>query len=420
MGFDIIVVDSITSEDGDTARFRIRLDTQPTSEVSVYFDTTKNDREQDEGLLATGDFNKRFSVDNWDQYQDVVIVGQDDSVIDGDVIYQVIGAALSDDTRYELLHTPNIQLVNLDNDEDGGGGGGGGGGPGTLILEYSVARDGQTVNGTLTFPQVCASAGSNPPGGYHLTGDTGGLITTFNSSIESVSAGSTHTILFTTLGSGIGSPGSGQFNFVENGGVVSGASGIGVITATAGGNGYFGSITGGTYTPMDPIVPCQFLLSPAENPSNEGNSASLTDESLESLVAAANTLWTAVGFQGSFQNPVTFQVADLPGAVLGLATPQAIFVDRDAAGYGWFVDATPFENEEFVSDESTLLALDATFAAGQMDLLTVLAHELGHVLGLEDLDPDDHPDDLLSSTLLPGVRRLPSVNLIDRVFAEGY
>jgi hypothetical protein len=36
----------------------------------------------------------------------------------------------------------------------------------------------------------------------------------------------------------------------------------------------------------------------------------------------------------------------------------------------------------------------------------VVMHELGHVLGLEDLDPEDSPHDLMSGTLATGVRRL--------------
>jgi hypothetical protein len=42
-----------------------------------------------------------------------------------------------------------------------------------------------------------------------------------------------------------------------------------------------------------------------------------------------------------------------------------------------------------------------------MDLLTVVAHELGHVLGLDDLYGAEHADDLMSAMLPPGVRRLP-------------
>ena len=50
-----------------------------------------------------------------------------------------------------------------------------------------------------------------------------------------------------------------------------------------------------------------------------------------------------------------------------------------------------------------------------MDLLTVVEHELGHVLGLNDLDAS--LNDLMSSTLSDGVRRNISVSDIDAVFA---
>ncbi len=45
-------------------------------------------------------------------------------------------------------------------------------------------------------------------------------------------------------------------------------------------------------------------------------------------------------------------------------------------------------------------------ADGRMDLLTVMMHELGHVLGLDDLDSLDNHDDLMAETLAIGFRRL--------------
>jgi hypothetical protein len=46
-------------------------------------------------------------------------------------------------------------------------------------------------------------------------------------------------------------------------------------------------------------------------------------------------------------------------------------------------------------------------------LLTVVMHELGHVLGLPDLDSDEHPNALMGGQLRPGVQRV-SVGVAER------
>src|SRR5690606_10283787 len=92
------------------------------------------------------------------------------------------------------------------------------------------------------------------------------------------------------------------------------------------------------------------------------------------------------------------RIDDLVGAVLGRLQGDVIVVDRDAAGYGWFIDPTPDTNEEFpVIPDGRLSAPADNPARGMIDLLTVLSHELGHVLGL----PDAHKDDELMSADLP-------------------
>jgi len=41
-------------------------------------------------------------------------------------------------------------------------------------------------------------------------------------------------------------------------------------------------------------------------------------------------------------------LAELAGGAVGQTTANTITLDTDAAGYGWFVDSTPYDNEEFV------------------------------------------------------------------------
>src|SRR5581483_10633361 len=110
---------------------------------------------------------------------------------------------------------------------------------------------------------------------------------------------------------------------------------------------------------------------------------------------------------------VSVVLADLPGRELGLQAGNAVFVDRDAAGYGWFADPTPLQDEEFTGP-GPLTAPSGSPGARGIDLLTVLEHEYGHVLGLPDRDAAGHPNDVMADTLAPGVRRLFS---LDALFA---
>jgi hypothetical protein len=101
---------------------------------------------------------------------------------------------------------------------------------------------------------------------------------------------------------------------------------------------------------------------------------------------------------------VTFDVVDLPGDLLGRATGSTVEIDVDAAGHGWFVDATPDDNREFStrSGEMELTAPVGVEAAGRVDLLTVVMHELGHVLGAEHTESST----LMDAALPPGTRRM--------------
>jgi len=128
---------------------------------------------------------------------------------------------------------------------------------------------------------------------------------------------------------------------------------------------------------------------------------SVTTEGVESLragdldrtVKEAVRRWSATGLttsEGSRLDRLTARTADLPGLMLGRARGTAIDLDTTAAGHGWFVDATIRDGESFAG----------------IDLLTVVMHEIGHVLGREHAAPETGAGALMSRTLEAGTRHL--------------
>jgi hypothetical protein len=128
--------------------------------------------------------------------------------------------------------------------------------------------------------------------------------------------------------------------------------------------------------------------------------AAVTDEALRRWAAVVGS--DAVAGLSA----VTWELADLPGNLLGLASDGAVCIDRDAAEYGWFVDPTPWDDDEFLAARTAdeLRARRGSLAADRADLLTAVMHELGHMLGLADkIDRGG----LMQDSLGLGLRRLP-------------
>jgi hypothetical protein len=139
---------------------------------------------------------------------------------------------------------------------------------------------------------------------------------------------------------------------------------------------------------------------------NEGLAGPVSGE----LATAAVARWGLAGISPDELvrlQGVSIRSEDLPADVLAVTDGNRITLDTTAAGHGWFVDATPADDAEFrvAAGTSELVPPPGSPLSDQVDLLTVLLHELGHVLGRVDLASDSHS--LMAGALSAGVRRLP-------------
>jgi hypothetical protein len=187
---------------------------------------------------------------------------------------------------------------------------------------------------------------------------------------------------------------------------VAGRTGKGNLTWTVTDNGSRAM----TLTEKLPIT-VGSALRPATAASQSNATDIVTPTELQPLVDAAISRWAAAGLEPAkvamlARVPVT--IADLSSqGYLGYASVDQIVIDDNGAGLGWFIDVTPNADEEFAASARTRTSAGPDSASARMDLLTVVMHEMGHVLGLGDLDLQPHAEQLMAGTLAVGQRRVP-------------
>ncbi len=139
-----------------------------------------------------------------------------------------------------------------------------------------------------------------------------------------------------------------------------------------------------------------------------GPAVATTD--LPAIVAEAISRWNStqwISETGINLATVTFDVTDLDGGALALADSGTVLIDIDAAGFGWFIDPTPDDDSEFPNDlgNGVWSADSNSDAFGDFDLLSVVMHELGHTVGLEDLTDSTDATDLMASQFNGSIRK---------------
>src|SRR5262245_50886844 len=137
----------------------------------------------------------------------------------------------------------------------------------------------------------------------------------------------------------------------------------------------------------------------------------LNEHELAPVVEEALRLWTDSDLvpDQALLDKTTFEIADLPDRVLGQARGTTVTLDSTAAGWGWFVDTSLGDSVEFAVglSDTIRMAPESSPAHDRVDLLTVLLHEIGHVIGYGHDYAEGSPTlAVMSDRLSPGERVL--------------
>jgi hypothetical protein len=202
---------------------------------------------------------------------------------------------------------------------------------------------------------------------------------------KTLNANSDYTLAITLKGRTISVRLNGQAvaGYAFNGLVVDG--GFGLLSAR--GTSSFDKMTVKTDDPAfapEGGTPMLAAYAPLGKPSE----ATLTQAELNLVVAEALQRWTEqYGTEPLAE--VSFEVSDLRGLALGEVLDNTVRIDATAAGHGWSLSGE----------------------VGKMNLLVVVMHEVGHVMGLE------HTPGLGSQTELMGVVLAPQGGTEQQAFA---
>jgi len=168
--------------------------------------------------------------------------------------------------------------------------------------------------------------------------------------------------------------------------------------------------TGHAVGPTPPAKFPQFQLFAGPAGQAGAVTVAVTQMQVRALLPEAIAAWQAAGLDPADVRrleSVQMQVGNLGTSILGLEAAGVITINQTAAGDNWYVNASAGSSRAFglLGPGGEEIAGPESPAAREVDLLTVLEHELGHVVGLAD---NGQAGDLMDITLGVGVRRAPT------------
>ncbi|MBI5508173.1 MAG: Ig-like domain-containing protein [Deltaproteobacteria bacterium] len=114
VGINVSAAVGSTTEAGGTATFTIVLATQPSADVTVFFDSDT----PSEGTVSSTSLT--FTTSDWASVRTVTMTGVNDSIDDGNQTYNIVFTpTASADSAYDTLTPAGVLVTNVDNDTAG-------------------------------------------------------------------------------------------------------------------------------------------------------------------------------------------------------------------------------------------------------------------------------------------------------------
>lgn len=162
---------------------------------------------------------------------------------------------------------------------------------------------------------------------------------------------------------------------------------------------------------LDMLLDANHYIPPPLEPPFREVTKILSDSDLEFLFPAACQYWLDVGVKAEQLKGIKFDTGSLMEYgwdTLAIASGKQITFSFAGLDWVWFVDKTPYHHEEFGSGSAYtgFEALPGSAADGNIDVLSVFIHEIGHVIGLGH-DKLLSNYDVMSPALYTGTRLLP-------------